>query len=58
MKKSTIAVAAGVLMFSTLAGVQEMKKAEIDTVFEQGEVNPVWQIFYRTDLFEHVECKR
>lgn len=45
MKKLTVAFAAGVLMFSTFAGAQEMKKADIDTIFEQGEINPYGKFF-------------
>lgn len=45
MNKSVFAAAAGILIFSTLAGAQEMKKAEIDTVFEQGEINPYGKFF-------------
>lgn len=33
------------MSFPTLAGAQEMKKAPIDTVFEQGELNPYGKFF-------------
>ena len=36
---------AAVLTFSTLCKAQEMKKAPIDTIFEQGEINPYGKFF-------------
>lgn len=33
------------MAFSTIAGAQEMKKAPIDTIFEQGELNPYGKFF-------------
>lgn len=33
------------MSFPTLVGAQEMKKAPIDTVFEQGELNPYGKFF-------------
>ena len=44
MKKFVTAMAAAILIANSV-GAQEMKKAEIDTIFEQGEPNPYGEFF-------------
>ena len=44
MKKFVTAMAAAILIANSV-GAQEMKKAEIDTIFEQGEPNPYGKFF-------------
>ena len=45
MKKLLITAAAALVLISFNTGAQEMKKAEIDTIFEQGEPNPYGEFF-------------
>ena len=39
------ALLGSILIFSVNAKAQEMKKSEVDTIFEQGEANPYGEFF-------------
>lgn len=45
MKKIILGLAAVLFTFSTYVKANEMKKSEIDTIFDQGEANPYGQFF-------------
>ena len=56
----TLAVFSALLTatYSISGKAAEMKKASIDTIFEQGEPNPYGRFFYRTDLSDPSQCER
>ena len=45
MKKTLLAAVAVLHLISFNTGAQEMKKAEIDTIFNQGDINPYGEFF-------------